>query len=95
MIKNRPVQDLYAEAVQVAVCAFRATKALGVRGESVPPLRPAMDVDLQPLIARIRKEFGGDRVTASASELAQFISQIIDLTLAEVDRVPSQEKPHD
>jgi len=54
-----------------------------------------MDVDLQPLIARIRKEFGGDRVTASASELAQFISQIIDLTLAEVDRVPSQEKPHD
>jgi len=37
VIKNRPVRDLYAEAVQVAVCAFRATKALGVRGESLPP----------------------------------------------------------
>jgi len=50
-------------------------------------------VDLGPLIARIRKELGGgDRVTATAVELAQFVRQIIDLTLAEVSRGEHDEK---
>lgn len=42
---------------------------------------------LQPLVALIRKQLGAsDHLTATAEELAQFVLEIVDLTLAEVDR---------
>lgn len=79
-------EDAFRLGIGVALSLWE--DILGVRGECVPPLQkqPA-SMNLQPLIARIRQQLGGgDRVTATPEELAQFVAQIIDLTLAEVDR---------